>query len=294
MFKRTIFVFLDGVGLGSYDDNNPFCVAKMPFMDSLIEGPFTKETYVCKDRLLLKGIDACLGVDGIPQSATGQTSLFTGKNASEYLGRHLTAFPNKPLIELIKESSILKLASEKGLRSTFANAYTPDYFLLEKQGLRIHSVTTHCVFAANQPFRSVEDLLVGEAVYWDFTNRHLKANVDESIPLITPYSAGKRLADLTRNYELVLYECFLPDLIGHQRDLKMAIDFLEDLDSLLQGIVENMCSGTSLLVTSDHGNIEDLSKRHHTYNHVPMLVVGDLSNRFTNVDSITDVLGAMF
>ena len=37
-----------------------------------------------------------LGIEGLPQSATGQTALFTGINAAQLLGRHLFGFPNQP------------------------------------------------------------------------------------------------------------------------------------------------------------------------------------------------------
>ena len=295
MFKKLIFLFLDGFGLGMDTISNPFVQAQMPFITGLINCKFiSSPNNTEKNELIFKGIDACLGVEGIPQSATGQTTLFTGVNASKYLGRHLTAFPNKPLIELIHKSSILKLAEENGIKSTFANAYGPNYFKLVKQGLRFHSVTTHCVFAANLTFRTLNDLLNGNAVYWDFTNLHIKESVDKTIPLITPYMAGKRLAALSNPYGLVLYECFMSDLIGHQQDMRKAIEFLENFDTFIQGIVENMDPEVSLLLTSDHGNIEDLSIKKHTYNHVPLLVKGPMAQQFKRAESISDLLNALF
>ncbi len=294
MFKKLIFLFLDGFGLGNSNQSNPFVQAEMPFVTSMTNCPFTSGPNIEGNDLLFKGIDASLGVEGIPQSATGQTTLFTGVNASKYLGRHLTAFPNKPLVELIHKSSIMKLAEEKGIKSTFANAYGPDYFKLVEQGLRFHSVTTHCVFAAKLPFRTLDDLLKGDAVYWDFTNRYIKKSFDQTIPLITSYLAGKRLAALSESYDLVLYECFMSDLIGHQKDMVKAIEFLENFDTFLQGIIENIGTEGSLLLTSDHGNIEDLSTKKHTYNPVPLLVKGPIAHKFNSVESISGLIEAMF
>ena len=69
-----------------------------------------------------------MGVQGIPQSATGQTSIFTGVNAQAVLGHHLTAFPNETLVKIIQERSLLKTLTEKGISATSANLYTREFF----------------------------------------------------------------------------------------------------------------------------------------------------------------------
>ena len=57
-------------------------------------------------------IDAVLQVDGIPQSATGQTTLLSGINAQAQIGKHLTGFPNEPLRKILREHSLLRQAVE--------------------------------------------------------------------------------------------------------------------------------------------------------------------------------------
>jgi bisphosphoglycerate-independent phosphoglycerate mutase (AlkP superfamily) len=50
---------------------------------------------------------------------------------------------------------------------------------------------------------------------------------------------------------------------------------------------------TTLVVTSDHGNIEDLSTRSHTQNPVPLMARGWAANAFAGASSLTDVTPAI-
>ncbi len=290
---RVIFVFLDGVGLGPAEDSNPFWWAPMPNLRQLLGGPLVHGHIVQRPGLLLRDLDACLGVAGRPQSATGQTALFTGINAAQLLGYHLTAYPNRELTRLINEHNILKRATESGYRATFANAYTPTYFRLVEEGKRRHSATTLSVLAAGLPFRLLADLERGQAVYWDITHRFLNEHLKIPMPVIEPELAGRRLARLADEYDLVLYECFLPDLIGHRKDVQEALALLETLDRFLTGLLDEMGSAVSLVLSSDHGNLEDMSTGLHTTNPVPLLVVGPGAGAFQQTQAITDVAGGI-
>ena len=290
MTMRITFIFLDGMGLAHASATNPFTVSSMPRLAALLNGPLTAQSQQSSPTLLLKGIDACLGIDGLPQSATGQTSLFTGINAAALLGYHLPAFPNEPLVKTIHETSLLKAAAEKGLSCTFANAYSPRYFELVAKGLRMHSVTTQCVLAAKLPFRTTEDLRRGEAVYWDMTNEHLS---DSGIAVIEPGLAGWRCAKLSQQFDLVLYENFLPDVLGHRRDYAAIARMLRGLDEFLHAFLKETGPDHSLVVTSDHGNIEDLTTGNHTRNPVPLLAIGPIAAPMTRAESITDVMGLL-
>ena len=105
--------------------------------------------------------DSTLGVPGLPQSATGQTAILTGRNGAKVLGRHHNAYPPQPLRELIARDSILKRVVDRGYTATFANAFTPEYFRLVAEGKRRHSVTTEVTLAAGLPLRQLEDLQGG-------------------------------------------------------------------------------------------------------------------------------------
>ena len=288
-FAPVIFVFLDGLGLGPADETNPLWLAPMPNLRRLLGGPLVAGTNVDRPGLLFKGIDALLGVQGLPHSATGQTALFTGINAAQLLGRHLGAYPNATLIEVINEHNILKRATERGYRATFANAYTPQYFQLVKERKRRHSATTLSVLAAGLPFRTLADLKRGEAIYWDITNFYLVEHLHLAVPIIEPETAGQRLARLSHNYDLVLYESFLPDAVGHRGDLEKALEVLDMLDRFFAGLLEEVGPTATVVMSSDHGNLEEIVLNLHSTNPVPLLAVGPGAESFRQAQAITDV-----
>jgi 2,3-bisphosphoglycerate-independent phosphoglycerate mutase len=289
----VIFVFLDGLGLGRANATNPLWLAPMPNLRRLLGGPLVAGQNVNRPGLLFKGIDALMDVPGLPQSATGQTALFTGVNAAQLIGQHLGAYPTGPLIEVINEHNILKRATERGYRATFANAYTPHYFQWVKERKRRHSATTLSVLAAGLPFRTLEDLKQGEAVYWDITHFYLTEHLHVAMPIIEPEVAGQRLARLSRTYDLVLYESFLPDAVGHRKDLETALQVLDMLDRFFAGLLEEAGPRTTIIMSSDHGNLEEIELRLHSTNPVPLLVVGPGAESFRQAQAITDVAGGI-
>ena len=289
----VIFVFLDGLGLGPADETNPLWLAPMPNLRQLLGGPLVAGRNVDRPGLLFKGIDALMGVPGLPHSATGQTALFTGVNAAQLLGRHLGAYPSGPLIQVINEHSILKRATERGYRATFANAYTPQYFQLVKERKRRHSATTLSVLAAGLPFRTLEDLQRGEAVYWDITYFYLAGHLHLPVPIIEPEMAGQRLARLSHSYDLVLYESFLPDAVGHRKDLEMALEILDMLDRFFAGLLEEVGPTVTVVMSSDHGNLEEIGLGLHSTNPVPLLAVGPGAESLRQAQAITDVAGGI-
>lgn len=294
MKNKLIFIFLDGVGLGSDVDSNPLTKVSMPTLHSLIGEKLISTINVAGPKILVKGIDACLGVDGIPQSATGQTSLFTGFNAQAFLGHHLMAYPNNQLVSLINKRSIFKYAKEKNIKSIFANSYTDGFFRSFDKNSPNYSVTTRCVLASRTNFNTLDDLLDNRAVHWDITNSTLQDMPNNRVPLISPFKAGQNLKNLTNDYDLVLFECFLPDLIGHKKDMDKSIAFLEMLDEFLAGVIRDKSDNIHVLISSDHGNIEDLSFGGHTKNPVPLIVMGNEAQYFSHVSSIDEIFNTMF
>lgn len=288
---QLIFVFLDGVGLGEPSENNPLSSAPMPALHSLISGPLVAGREIDEPRLLLKPIDATLGLAGIPQSATGQMALFTGVNGAVLINKHLSAWPTEPLIGIIERDNILRWAAENGHQPAFANAYSPAYFERVRKSRRRHSVTTLCTLSAGLPLRDVADLLRGQAVYWDITHHALRERFKIDVPLRDPGEAGRNLARLSAEHELVVFESFLTDVAGHRRGEVNAASVLETVDRFLAGVLEDIDPNVTLLVTSDHGNIEDLSTKEHTRNPVPLLAIGLHAEMFRNVVSITGVAG---
>ena len=290
---RVCFVFLDGVGLGPDDGTNPLAVAPMPNIRDLIGGGLVIGREVQEPGLLFRPLDACLGVEGLPQSGTGQTALFTGINAAAAEGMHIAAYPTAVLRTIIETHSILKQAKEMGLKATFANAYSDRYWELVGERKLRHSATTLTSMAAGLRFRNLDDLKRGEALYWDIVHLSLRERLGAEWPLITPEEAGRNLAHLATAHDLVLYESFLPDLVGHRR-ITLTMTYLLDLiDRFLGSLLRNLASDTSLVICSDHGNIENPGTKGHTYNPVPLLVTGAAARYFVDAQAITDVTPAI-
>jgi hypothetical protein len=288
--KSVIFIFLDGFGLGNACETNPLYLYGIPALESRLRTRLISGATFKSDDIFLAGIDAVLGVEGIPQSATGQTSLLTGNNAQAVLGYHLPAFPDSKLVSIIQEHSILKKLVNAGLKGTFANAYTDAYFTRTNVA---YSVTTHCVKSAGIPFRMICDLLNNKAVYWDISRESLKSRIDSPPDPINPFDAGTHLSGLAHDHSFVLFECFESDLIGHSCNLDAAKAFLEKLDRFFAGIFSTMKPDTTIIVCSDHGNIENCSKGGHTENPVPLIVIGPAAPYFNHVTAIDQVTPAI-
>jgi hypothetical protein len=246
---------------------------------------------VADNGVTLCALDACLGVPGLPQSATGQTALFTGINAPALVGDHITAHPTGELREVIAEHSVLKRAAEAGRRVLFANAHSEQFWQMIHDGKRRLGASTLTALAAGAPIPNLTDLVEGRAVLWDITHEIAADYLGYDLPLVSAEVAGARLAGLAADHDLVLYETFLPDLAGHRRIEPEWV--LTRLDAFLGSIVVHRPPGATLVVCSDHGNLEDDRTKAHTTNPVPLLVLGPAAGRFLEAAAITDVAPAI-
>ena len=266
---RTLLIFVDGLGIGTRGEHNP--------LDQLGElaaplATFADEEPELPHNGLLARTDACLGIEGRPQSASGQTTILTGLNAPALLGYHKQGFPNEAMREIIREHSIfLQLRRARIEPNTFANAYTPRFFHTRPRWV---SATTVAVEAADLRFRHLEDLQNGQAVYQDFTNG-LVIEAGFDVEPRTPEQAADVLAALVAAHRFTLYEYFITDRVGHAQDMEGALKVLTNLAQFVRAVVARVdLSETTVILTSDHGNIEDLSIRNHTRNLVPTLSWG--------------------
>lgn len=286
--SRVLLFFIDGLGIGTRGPHNPF--------DGLSDAPplaiFQNETTDIPFAGILAPTDACLGVEGRPQSASGQTTILTGVNAPEIIGAHKQGFPNQALLDIIREHSIFLQLKNKGIESiTFANTYTKRFF---ERRPRWISATTAAVEAAGLRFNVVEDLKAGRAVYHDFTNEMLIEN-GEIVDLRTPELAGDVLASIVRSHRFTLYEYFITDKIGHAQDYDAARRVLPMLASFIRAVLGNLdLTSTTMILTSDHGNIEDLSARNHTLNPVPTIIWGRNADAIASrIETLADITPAI-
>lgn len=286
----VLMIFLDGVGIGKNDpESNPFSKFPTPFFPAFTDSEKIK---LPEDGLLIS-TDPTMGMPGIPQSATGQTALLTGVASAQIIGRHHPGFPTATLRKLLLEESIFLQLEKSGKKATFANAFTPEYF--ERRDRQI-SATTWAVKASGFPFRWLApDLINGEAISHDLTNQFLR-NLGYEAPERQPEEAAKILVSISKNVDFCLFEYFLTDMIGHSQDMARAKVELEKLNRFLETVLNEIdLTKNIVLLTSDHGNFEDLSIATHTLNHVPTSVWGINNHYFADkISEIQDVPQAIF
>jgi hypothetical protein len=265
----VLLIFVDGLGTGTRGPHNPLHLLGEEASPLAV---FQGEEPRLPFGGLLARTDARLGVEGRPQSASGQTTILTGVNAPALLGQHKQGFPNERLREVLRERSVFLQLKRAGVRPvTFANAYAPRFFARRPRWV---SATTVAVEAAGLPFRTVEDVRAGRAVYHDFTNRSLVER-GEDVSLRTPEEAAEILARLAGGHRFTLYEHFIADRAGHEQNTEDALCVLRELARFVRAALSRVeLSRTTVVLTSDHGNVEDLSTRNHTLNQVPTLAWG--------------------
>ncbi len=275
---KIIFVFVDGFGIGTDDPAiNPLAGGRFPVLERLIARSIP--------------LDACLGVGGLPQSATGQASLLTGINAPMAMGRHIEGFPPPALKKLIEHENLFSKLRKLDKRCTFANCYLN----IDANQIppRRKSVTTVMTLSALGHVRGNAELDHGKAVCHDITRETMYARGYKG-PLVAPEEAAEHLIAIAEENDLTLFEHFLTDRAGHSGDLAVArrcLDTLERFVSVLERFADT--SGRLVLLTSDHGNIEDLSVRTHTRNPVPLIAIGEQADSFRTAGSLCDVVPAI-
>lgn len=288
----VVFVFVDGVGLGPAGADNPLASVPMPVLHDLLGGPLTAEHVQQHPDLLLAAIDATLGVAGLPQSGTGHTALLTGQNAAVLHGRHQPAYPPVALRPLLAETSLFHQVAALGKTALFANPFSPGYWEAVASRRIRRSASVIAAEGAQVPLRSMDDLREGRAVAWDITNAaHRAAGID--VPTIAPRQAGINLAAMANDADLVFYENFLSDYAGHGRGSLDVGTVLAQIDALLGGVLAALRPGDTLLLTSDHGNIESIAAPSHTTNPVPLLVVGPGAHLCATVSDIAGITPAI-
>lgn len=294
---KLLFLFLDGVGLGEDDpQRNPFACARMPNLMDLLAGQrmVNNSAPLETPRATLLRLDACLGVPGLPQSATGQAALLTGLNVPALLGYHYGPKPNPAVAELLANGSLFSRLSRAGRRVAFLNAFPPGYFDGIHSGRRLYAAIAQAAVNAGLRLGTLDDLRLGRALSADFTAQGWRERLGlPNTPVLTPFQAGEQLARLAAEQDFSLFEYWLSDYAGHSQEMPAACALLEVFDQVLEGLLAGWDDESGLiLITSDHGNLEDLSTRRHTKNPVPGLVIGatGLRRRFcADLGDLTDV-----
>ncbi len=258
--RRFFFLFIDGLGMGP--DSSVLIEQMLGFPRDPRSGSCGPWT--------VHPVDACLGVPGLPQSATGQTTLLSGINAARLLGHHHNAFPPRRLIDLLGRYNLFHELQKAGVPCAGGNLYSRK----RSREKRRKSVTTHALLRAGVPLLFDDRYEEHAAVCHDLRNRSIRETTP-ALPEISPATAAHRLLRLTKTHPFVFFEYFLTDRHGHKQDSGALSRSIADLGILCRELRESFISDQhALLIVSDHGNCEDLSRKTHTLNPVPLILGG--------------------
>lgn len=273
---KVAWLMLDGVGVALLGESNPFTNLETPTLDRL---GISKPTQALEPEFVARPIDARLGVAGLPQSGTGQTTLLTGVNAAAHLGYHHGPWPGPTLKPLIEESLLVHLA-RSGKRVRLANLYPPRYLEAIRSGKRrLNAIALSATLAGASlepdgippPFGKPDDLAL--------------------TPLEVVRDWG--CAFVTDQSDLVIFDSWWSDHVGHAMDMLLARDHVVRLEAFCAGALGNRPPDTLFLVTSDHGNFEDQSIKTHTMADVPFAAVGAGARAFSGVTDLSGVTPAL-
>ena len=277
---RVVFLFIDGVGLRESAVDNPVNPEVCPTLCRLVERHG-------------KPVDACLGVEGLPQSATGQATMFTGVNCPEAMGRHCEGFPGPSLRKIIEADNLFLQLRKRGRSVRFADAYLIDD-VEELRLRRFKSVTTVMALTTPEVISVADDLAADNALMQDLTRETIQDRYPD-IPVIPPQRAAEHLFAIARTCDFTLYEFFQTDVSGHSMDYRRACTVLRIYDRFLASLVRlTEAAGITLVLTADHGNIEAVGERGHTRNPVPFIAFGPKEESIrAAVSSLRDVTPAL-
>lgn len=291
---HALLVFVDGIGFGRRGPQNPFEDTPLDVL-----APLADPARATFPGAHLAAIDATLGHPGLPQSATGQATIFTGHDAIAIAGGHASGHPTRALRELVTAEGFLGHARARGQRAAFLNAYdAPRAEHLanvlagrEARNRRFPpSTSSVCALANGGTLRTFDDVRRGAAATFDLTGELLRA-AGLDAPRVSIAEAARNVAAGAAENDLALFEMFLTDSAGHAQDTEWARDEAVRTDRFLRELFSAIDPREQLVVvTSDHGNLEDLSVRTHTLARVPLLAFGAGAADFVqNAKSLADV-----
>ena len=298
---RVLVVFLDGVGVGDDDvAYNPLAAAVTPALDDLLEGrrlaasqlPFSGA------RASARGLDATLGIEGLPQSGTGQAALLTGVNAAERFGRHFGPYTPTALRPLVESESFLAKVAAAGHSVTFANAYPQRLIAMASRGgklpLPLRAAIVIAALGARVLTRHEPELMRGDAVASEITHGGWREGLGMmELAEVSARQAGQNLARIANAHDLTLFAHYATDGAGHLQDINAGVDSWQRVDEFIGGLVPALRDDVLLVVVSDHGNLED-ARAQHTRNPALCIVAGRGHAEFvTQLASLMDLAPAL-
>src|SRR5215813_10467948 len=239
---HILLIFIDGIGLGEDDPaNNPFAVANMPSLNALAGNhrwlrstPLTES-----ERAIFIPTDTRFGIEGRPQSASGQAVILTGRNVPAEIGEHYGPKPNPAIRAILAENNLFKELTNRGKKAALLDAYPPPFFAAIERGKRLRSSIQEAAFQGNVRIRTADDLLAGHALSADWIGMGWREFLGyKDAPVYTPAEAGAVMAKLARDHDFSLFSTWITDEIGHRGPFERGIEILELFDGVMAGLLD--------------------------------------------------------
>jgi 2,3-bisphosphoglycerate-independent phosphoglycerate mutase len=191
---------------------------------------------------------------------------------------------------MLERENVYSKLFARGLSASYLNAFPKKYFqYVSAHPLRI-AATTYAWISTGKAIHGVPELIRGQALSSDITSERWESLGHPQVPKITPEEAGQNTAKVSEKYDFTFFEIWLTDKAGHNQSLPESIFALELFDDFLGTLIDHTdLSRNSVVITSDHGNLEDLSTKSHTRNPVPFILLGRDHHRASECSSLTDV-----
>lgn len=240
-------------------------------------------------------LDATFDHAHLPQSATGQSALLTGRDAVAAMGRPYGPWPGPTLTRLLEADGLFHDAARVG-GAALANAYPRRYLeaLDAPVGVRRRLRPPAAVVAARAAgvrLRDEVDARGGAAVAADLG---FEGATDDAArrPASGADAWARALVALARDHPLTYVDAWVTDRVGHRSDLALATALVARVDAILDAVAAAL-DGVTLVVVSDHGNLEDASAPRHTRARVPLVAIGPAADAFDGARDLRDVRPAL-
>ena len=293
--KHILLIFLDGIGLGQNDPTtNPFAAATTPTLDALANGHrWLRDTgYQISERAVFVPTDPRMDMPGKPQSASGQAAILTGKNVPALIGEHYGPRPNPPIRQILTEDNFFKQVTRRGKRAALLEGYPPRFHEAINSGKRLRSSYQEALFAAGLPLFGEDLIYSGDALAVDWVGEGWRKELGYTdTPIYEPRAAGIKMVEIARRYDFAFFAHWVTDVIGHRGSVADGARNLEIFDGVMSGVLDVWDDSEGLIIiTSDHGNMEDMSHTKHTENDVPTVVIGAGKEEFAmGVKTLADI-----
>ncbi|GGL84217.1 hypothetical protein GCM10010840_22460 [Deinococcus aerolatus] len=275
----VVWLALDGVGHPADAPSGSVWEQELPALRPLIEAGLA--------------LDATLGVPGLPQSGTGQSCWLTGTDAVRYMGEHFGPHPGPTLQRLLRQSSLPVRLAQAGGRAALANHYVPQYLQAQARRPRMGCFPfsfTAAGWPLNPPGLPALGATLGLGYREPFTAVQALAEVSR---------LGQTLAGAAHGHDLIVADLWFGDLLGHlgradgaaAEAHAAAFAYLARVDALLQGLLD---AGARVVLSSDHGNLEDLTTKSHTVARVPFAGEGVELGAATTVAEAGRIMAGWF